>query len=57
MKVIIILGVIFGAIIAIFTYLIILGSSINKTEEEKLMEDKEQMKYLKNYRIKKENKK
>ena len=56
MKAMIILGLIFGVTITIFTYLIILGSNMNKTEDEKLREDQEQMEYLKNYRMKKENK-
>ncbi len=57
MKAMIILGLIFGVTITIFTYLIILGSNMNKTKDEKLREDQEQMEYLKNYRMKKENKK
>ena len=57
MKAMIILGLIFGVTITIFTYLIILGSNMNKAEDEKLREDQEQMEYLKNYRMKKENKK
>ena len=57
MKAMIILGLIFVVTITIFTYLIILGSNMNKTEDEKLREDQEQMEYLKNYRMKKENKK
>ena len=57
MKAMMILGLIFGVTITIFTYLIILGSNMNKTEDEKLREDQEQIEYLKNYRKKKENKK
>ena len=33
----------------------ILYASMSKTEEEKIMEDQEQMEYLKNYKEKKEN--
>ena len=37
-------------LIAIFTYLVILGASISKTDEERMIEDQEQMEYLRNYR-------
>ena len=43
-------------LIAILTYLIILGANIDKTDEERKLEDQEQMEYLKNYREKRENK-
>ena len=43
-------------LIAILTYLIILGANIDKTDEERMLEDQEQMEYLKNYREKRENK-
>ena len=39
-----------GGIIAIFTYLIFLGANKCKTEEEKILEDEEQMKFLKEYK-------
>ncbi len=41
--------------ITIFTYLIILGASMSKTDEEKMVEDQEQMEYLRNYREMREN--
>ena len=37
-----------GLIISLIMYLIILGGNKNKTDEEKQIEDKEQMDYLKN---------
>lgn len=42
-------------LIAIFTYLVILGASISKTDEERMIEDQEQMEYLRNYREMREN--
>ncbi len=36
-------------IIAILTYMIVLGGNMNKTQEEKYIEDKEQIEYIKNY--------
>ena len=44
-------------IIAVFTYLIILGANICKTDQERKIEDEEQMNYLKNYKKVEENKK
>ena len=41
--------VIFFVIIAILTYLIILGSNKNKTDKELEMEIKEEFEYWKNY--------
>lgn len=35
--------------IAVFMYLVIIGSSKLKTKEEQQLEDEEQMKYLKEY--------
>ena len=35
---------------AIFTYLVVLGASKNKTDEERKIDDEEQMKYLENYK-------
>lgn len=43
-------------LIAIFTYLIILGASKSKTDIERIIEDQEQMEYLKNYRNMEEKK-
>lgn len=40
-----ILILICSIIVAIFMYLIIIGGSMNKTDKEKELEDKEQMKY------------
>ena len=37
-------------LIGISTYLVILGGSKNKTEEEQRLEDEEQIKYLENYK-------
>lgn len=41
--------------IALFTYLIILGSNMNKSEEERKMEDQEQIEYLRKIKEKKNN--
>lgn len=43
-------------LIAIFTYLVILGASMSITDEERMIEDQEQIEYLRKYREKKENK-
>lgn len=37
-------------IITIFVYLVIVGADKCKTEEERRLEDEEQMNYLKNYK-------
>ncbi len=37
-------------IITIFMYLVIVGSAKCKTEEERRLEDEEQMNYLRNYK-------
>ncbi len=37
-------------IIAIFMYLVIVGADKCKTEEERRLEDEEQMNYLRNYK-------
>ena len=42
---------------AIFMYLVILGSSLEKSEYERYLEDKEQQAYIKDYMEKKRNKK
>lgn len=42
-------------LIAIFTYLVILGASMSKTNEERMIEDQEQIEYLRNYREMREN--
>ena len=42
-------------LIGLFMYLIILGGSKNKTDEEQQLEDEEQIKYLKNYKNKMRN--
>lgn len=40
-------------IVAIFMFLVIVGSNIDETDREKEIEDKEQMEYLRNYKNKK----
>lgn len=40
-------------LIALLTYLIILGSNRNKTEEERKIEDQEQIEYLEKWRKRK----
>lgn len=42
-------------LITLFTYLIIRGANENKTDYERRMEDEEQMKYLKEYKNRKNN--
>ena len=42
----------FSIVIALGMYLVIVGSNINKTDEERRLEDEEQMNYLKNYKKK-----
>ena len=42
-------------LIALFTYLVILGANMCKTDEEKKLEDEEQMNYLRNYKKMEEN--
>lgn len=37
-------------IVAIFMFLVILGSNIDKTDRENEIEDKEQMEYLRKYK-------
>lgn len=56
MNIFIIIFLVISALIAILFYLVILGSSMNKTEEERKLEDQEQIEYLKNYQILKEKK-
>ena len=43
-------------IITLETYLVIVGGNLNKTDEEKRIEDEEQMNYLKDYQIHKKRK-
>lgn len=37
----------------LFIYLIFVGSNLNKSEEERIREDQEQIEYLRNYKNKK----
>lgn len=57
MNILLIIIFIILALIAIFTYLIILGASMNKSDEERELEDQEQIEYLKNYKKMEENNK
>lgn len=41
---------IIGAVISIGTYLMIVSENMNKTDEERRLEDEEQMEYLRNYK-------
>lgn len=50
MNIILIITLIIFILIAIFTYLIILGASMNKSNEERRLEDQEQIEYLRNYK-------
>lgn len=55
-KIFITIFLILIVIIALFTYLIILGASKYKSIEEQNTEDEEQMEYLRNYKKKGDNK-
>lgn len=55
-KIFIAIFLILIVIIALFTYLIILGASKCKSIEEQNTEDEEQMEYLRNYKKKGDNK-
>lgn len=48
--------IIFFFLVTIFMYLVILGGNLNKTKEEREMENKEEIKFLNDYRKKKEAK-
>lgn len=37
-------------VFALGTYLLIVSENMNKTDEERILEDEEQMEYLKNYK-------
>lgn len=49
------LFIVFSVVIALGIYLIIVGGNMNKTDEEKRLEDEEQVNYLKNYKNNKES--
>ena len=36
--------------IAFFTYILLIGANMNKTDEERENEDKEQLEYIRNYK-------
>lgn len=55
MNILLIIFLILLILITISTYLMILYSSMSKTDEERILEDQEQMEWLKNYKEKKEN--
>ena len=46
MNIFIIIFLVITMLIAILFYLVILGSSMNKSEEERMFEDQEQIEYL-----------
>lgn len=50
MNIILIITLVIFVFIAIFTYLIILGASMSKSDEERKLEDQEQIEYLRNYK-------
>ena len=43
-------------LISLFMYLIIVGGNLNKSDYEKMLEDEEQLKYIKSYKNKVEDK-
>lgn len=45
--------IIFGLAVATSLYIIIVGANMDKTPEERKMEDEEQMKYLRDYKSRK----
>lgn len=55
MNIFIIIFLVISVLIALFAYLVILGASMCKTDEERILEDQEQMEYLRNYRGMREN--
>ena len=44
------LFIVFSIVIALGMYLVIVGGNITKTDDERRLEDEEQMNYLKNYK-------
>lgn len=54
--VILIIGIILYAIIAFGTICIMIGGNLNKSEYEKQMEDEEQIKYLREYKNRRNSK-
>lgn len=50
MKITLLIFMLIFQTIGLFTYIIIVGGNMNKTQEERDLEDKEQMNYLKNYK-------
>lgn len=49
------LFIVLSIVIALGMYLVIVGGNITKTDEERRLEDEEQMNYLKNYKNNKES--
>lgn len=49
------LFIVFSVVIALGMYLVIVGGNKTKTDEERRLEDEEQMNYLKNYKNNKES--
>ena len=49
------LFIVFLFVIALGMYLVIVGGNITKTDDERRLEDEEQMNYLKNYKNNKES--
>lgn len=43
-------------LISLFMYLVIVGGNLNKSDYEKMLEDEEQLKYIKSYKNKVEDK-
>lgn len=52
-----VIAIIISAIIAAFSWLLILGGSMGKSDLERYLEDEEQMKYLQDWAEKKKRKK
>ena len=49
-------AIILYVIIVFFTFCILIGGNINKSEDEKRIEDEEQIKYLKDYKKRRDEK-
>lgn len=47
---IVLVVIIVFVLLALATYLIIIGGNINKSEREKMLEDEEQLRYIRNYK-------
>lgn len=47
---IVLVVIILSVLLALGMYLVIVGGNINKSERERMLEDEEQLRYLRNYK-------